>query len=92
MSTKRNRQNYTKEFIQDAVNLVIEQGYGCNEVARRLGINRSNVTRWVREHRQDAEQAANGRRAARAMRDHIENVGRSLTGLEKAYRRQKGLG
>jgi transposase len=60
MSTKRTRQNYTKEFIQDAVQLVTEQGYGCNEVARRLGINRSNITRWVREYRQNKENLANG--------------------------------
>ena len=74
MSTKRNRQNYTREFIQDAVNLVTEQGYGCNEVARRLGINRSNVTRWVREHRQDAEQAANGQQDSSELKAEIRRL------------------
>ena len=61
MSTKRTRKNYTKEFIQDAVQLVTEQGYGCTEVARRLGINRSNITHWMREYRQNKENVANGR-------------------------------
>ncbi len=55
---------------------------------------RRTVIHDPREHEAivDAVLAGDGRRAARAMRDHIENVGRSLTGLEKAYRRQKGLG
>jgi len=55
MSRDRKRPSYTKEFKQDAVKLVLEQGYSCNEVASRLGIATSNVTRWVRVHRQDED-------------------------------------
>ena len=55
MNEKRKRPHYTKEFKQDAVKLVLEQGYSCLEVGRRLGIASSNVTRWVRIHRQDQE-------------------------------------
>lgn len=36
MSEKRKRPNYTEEFKQDAVKLVVEQGYSCPEVGRRL--------------------------------------------------------
>jgi transposase len=53
MSQKR--KIYTNTFKADAVKLVTEQGYNCNEVARRLGINHSNVTRWVREERKNLE-------------------------------------
>ena len=53
MSEKRKRPNYTKEFKQDAVNLVIEHGYSCGEAAQRLGIASSNLTRWVRIHKSD---------------------------------------
>jgi len=60
MGTERNRQTYTKEFKADAVKLVIEQGYSCTEVGRRLGINHSNVTRWVREHRNAQEEPTEG--------------------------------
>lgn len=60
MKTKRNRQNYTKEFRDDAVKLVIEKGYNYNEVGRRLGINHSNVSRWVREYRNGQEDIAQG--------------------------------
>jgi transposase len=44
MNEKRKRPNYTKEFKQDAIKLVVEQRYSCPEVARRLG-SESGVTR-----------------------------------------------
>ena len=56
MSTRKSRRRFTQEFKDDAVNLVIEQGYSCAEVARRLGINENNVNRWVRLYR-DKNQA-----------------------------------
>lgn len=51
MKTKQKRQRFTPEFKHGAVKLVIEQGYSCSEVARRLGIHENNVNRWVREYR-----------------------------------------
>jgi transposase len=52
MSTRKTRRRFTQEFKDDAVNLVIEQGYSCAEVARRLGINENNINRWVRLYRE----------------------------------------
>ncbi len=60
MKPKRDRQNYTKEFRDDAVKLVIEKGYNRTEVGRRLGINHSNVSRWVREYRNFQENSTQG--------------------------------
>jgi len=60
MSKKRKRPNYTKEFKQDAVKLVTEQRYSCPEVGRRLGVAASNVTRWVRQYRQDQQDLSEG--------------------------------
>ncbi len=60
MKPKRKRQDYPKEFRDDAVNLVIEKGYNCTEVGRRLGINHSNVSRWVRQHRNLQENTTSG--------------------------------
>jgi transposase len=56
MNEKRKRVNYTDEFKQDAVNLVIEHGYSCHEAGRRLGVAGSNVSRWVRLHRNGQQQ------------------------------------
>lgn len=55
MDSKRKKRKFTQQFKDDAVKLVTEQGYSSNEVSRRLGINRSNVNRWVREHRDALE-------------------------------------
>lgn len=74
MNNKRTRKNYTKEFIQDAVQLATEQGYGSTEVARRLGINRSNVTRWVREYRQHTENLSDGQPSPNELKDEIRRL------------------
>ncbi len=38
MSEKRKRADYTEDFKQDAVNLVVNQGYSSGDVGRRLGV------------------------------------------------------
>jgi transposase len=61
MNAPRTRRKFTQEFKDDAVSLVIDQGYSCAEVARRLGVSDNNVNRWVREFRQRNEiQSADG--------------------------------
>ena len=60
MKEKRKCPNYTKEFKQDTVKLVIEQRYSCPEVGRRLGVATSNVTRWVRQYREDQQNLSDG--------------------------------
>jgi len=60
MKENRKRPNYTKEFKQDAVKLVIEQRYSCPEVGRRPGVATSNVTRWVRQYREDQQDPGDG--------------------------------
>ena len=57
---KRQRKEFTDQFKNDAVKLVTEQGYSCNAVARRLGINHSNVSRWVRDYRKQFEPPSKG--------------------------------
>jgi len=59
MKEKENRTKFTKEFKADAINLVLEQGYSCSKVGRRLGIHSSNISRWVR-FRHDQEEIAEG--------------------------------
>ncbi|MFC1896181.1 transposase [Thermodesulfobacteriota bacterium] len=56
MIERRKRPNYTGEFKQDAVKLVVEHGYTCRQAAERLGIASSNVTRWVRLHRDEEQE------------------------------------
>jgi transposase len=55
MNSRRSRRNFTQAFKDDAVSLVLDQGYNCAEVARRLDIPSNNVSRWVRDYRQRNE-------------------------------------
>ena len=74
MNEKRNRVKYTKEFKQDAVNLVLEQGYSANEVGRRLGVSQTNVSRWVREYRRDQQDLAEGGITRKEMEAEIRRL------------------
>ena len=80
MSTKRKRQKFTPEFKSDAVKLVTENGYNCQEAARRLGVAVSNITRWVREYRDKYESQSRGEKSRRELEDDIKR-------LEKENRR-----
>ena len=45
---KRIRRNYTKEFKEEAVKLVTEQGYSLAEAGRNLGVNPQLLSKWKR--------------------------------------------
>lgn len=67
MDQKRQRRDFTDEFKSDAVKLVLEQGYSCSEVGRRLGVNSSNVSRWVRQYRVTLENSDGKSRSLREL-------------------------
>lgn len=74
MNESQNRVKYTREFKQDAVNLVIEQGYSAMEAGRRLGINQSNVSRWVREYQRDQQDCAEGEIPRKELEDEVKRL------------------
>ncbi len=82
MSQKRKRPNYTKEFKQDAIKLVMEQGYSCPDVGRRLGIPTSNVSRWVRIHRKDQKDISESGVTRREMEVEIRRLKKENKRLE----------
>jgi len=46
---KKGRRLHTKEFKEEAVKLIKEQGYPVTEAARNLGVSPSVLGRWKRE-------------------------------------------
>lgn len=59
---KQKRKKYTKEFKEEAVKLVIEQGYRISEAARNLGINETMLSRWKQEQlRENGGTSLNGK-------------------------------
>ena len=58
----------------DAFKLVNKQGYSCNEVGQRLGINQTNVSRWAREYHQENDPPVDGA----ASRSELESENKRL--------------
>jgi len=76
------RQKYTREFKQDAVRLVTEQGYKQTEAARNLGIDRGMLGRWVKEFQADESEAFRGN-------GKLTSEGEELRRLREENRRLK---
>jgi transposase len=52
MTQKRSYKQYPKEFKDEAVALVLEQGYSVPEAAKSLGIVASMLYKWKEQHEQ----------------------------------------
>ena len=50
---RKTRRVFSPEFKEDAVNLVIKQGYSMEKAAERLDLSRSALGKWVRAKRQE---------------------------------------
>jgi len=46
---KKKRRKYTKEFKEEAVRLISEEGFSYAEAGRNLGVNPNLLSRWKRE-------------------------------------------
>jgi len=57
---KQTRQQYTKQFKEDAVRLVTEQKYSCAAAARSLGLNANMLSRWIQELKSGDDKAFRG--------------------------------
>jgi transposase len=44
------RQRFSRQFKEDAVRMVLEDGFRSEKTGRRLGIHDNNINRWVREY------------------------------------------
>ena len=78
----KRRPSYTRQFKKDAVSLAVEHGYSCDEVARRLGVDRSTIFNWVRRFKEEGENSLEGRRAAATVESEAQR-------LEKENKRLK---
>ena len=54
---KKKRRKYSKEFKEEAVKLVLEQGYSVSEAARNLGVHANLLGRWKRDYEDDGNAA-----------------------------------
>ena len=68
------RKKYTKEFKQDAVRLVTEQGYSQAEASRNLGINANRLGRWIKEFQADENEAFRGNGKLTAEQEELRRL------------------
>jgi len=54
--SKRKRRKHSKEFKEEAVKLVTEQGYKISEAARNLGLHPNVLGRWKQELEEKVEE------------------------------------
>jgi transposase len=73
------RRKYTREFKEDTVRLVTEQGYKVAEAARNLGLDRRMLGRWVKEFQMDEGEAFRGNGQRTAEQDELYACDTQLT-------------
>ena len=86
---KRRRRRYSEAFKREALAMFDEQGYSISEVARRLEVNRSVLTRWRKEQAEPAMTASEGAAAdkdaeLRALREEVRKLRMEKDILKKA--------
>lgn len=55
MNQKRQYKSYSKEFKEEAIALITEQGYSVAEAASSIGVNPNQIYKW--KEQQEAEAA-----------------------------------
>ncbi|MDY6855222.1 MAG: transposase [Thermodesulfobacteriota bacterium] len=65
---------FTKEFKEDAIKLVLENGYSSSEAERCLGIHPSDISRWIRKFRTEQEDIAEGGVKRRELEDEVRRA------------------
>lgn len=70
MGQKRSYKQYPKEFKEEAVALVLEQGYSVPEAAKSLGIAANMLYRW----KQQSEEQQQGLALAEDERDELKRL------------------
>lgn len=78
--SKRTRRIFTREFKEEAVKLVTEQGYAPTEAAANLGIGLSTLGKWVRDMKNagSSEMAFPGKGKLNPAENEIRQLKREL--------------
>lgn len=75
---KQARRIYTREFKQEAVDLVTRSGKTMAEVERDLGLSKGLLKQWVSDAKRDGEQAFPGKGRLKADEERVRRLEREL--------------
>ncbi len=87
MKTKRVNRKYTKEFKEEAVALVTEQGYSASQAAEAVGIDKRLIYSWINKTANDNSEdalSADERKELLALRKEVKNLRMEKEILKKA--------
>ena len=68
------RREFSQEFKQGAISLVVDQVYSRVEAARSLDIDSAMLSRWVREHVDDGGDAFRGKGKLRPEQEELRQL------------------
>jgi len=75
------KKTFTKEFKEQAIKLVLEQGMTGKQVCQDLGVSYSALVRWVREHRQNGKDAFPGKGRLMPQDEQVRRLEREVRRL-----------
>ncbi len=78
---RRSRKKYDREFILEAVKLVVDHGRTVSEVSESLGIKESLLYRWKRDYLKDPENAFPGKGHMKPAEAEIFRLRKELAGV-----------
>jgi transposase len=87
MSKKRTYKTYSKEFKEEAVALVLEQGYTVPEAASSLGIGANLLYRWkqqIEDEQSGKSLSADEREELKQLRKEVKELRTEKEILKKA--------
>ena len=83
MELGKKRRSYDSEFKREAVKLVIEGGRVASEVAKGLGISDNVIYRWIKQYREDPENAFPGKGKLKPEDEEIRRLRRELADVKE---------
>ena len=82
MGERAARRRFTREFKLEAVRLVVEGGRSQKAVSDELGINPNLLGRWIKQIRDDPEQAFPGHGKLKERDKEVEDLRRENARLK----------
>ena len=89
----KTRNQFTTEFKQECVHLVVNQGYGVAQAAKAMNVALSSIQRWVAQYRNEIKGITPQARAISPEQQRIQALEAQIKQLKRelASRRQSAL-
>ena len=76
------RRQFSREFKVEAVKLVTERGVGVSQASRDLDVGQTVLRRWMRELKQDPQQAFPGKGIMKPEQAEIDRLRKEVAKLK----------